>query len=185
MSDRPVNLDAVSLDAIWHQHSSKVLATLIRLLRDFDLAEEALHDAFLAAARKWPEEGVPVTPSAWLISTGRFRAIDRMRQDGRLAAARGDPTLIFPEGRDEEEALALEDDQLRLIFACCHPALPAEDQVALTLRMWPRPTCCAGWTGCPRRGLPTPARRSGAGLNRNAGFCSAGSPRSAFERGRL
>jgi RNA polymerase sigma-70 factor (ECF subfamily) len=122
------------LDLLWRQHSRKVLATLIRLLRDFDLAEEALHDAFLAAARKWPDEGVPANPSAWLISAGRFRAIDRMRQGKR--AAEGEEALgLLGSGAEEAEADdAVPDDQLRLIFACCHPALPPEWQVALTLR---------------------------------------------------
>ena len=122
------------LDAIWRQLSRKVLATLIRLLRDFDVAEEALHEAFLAAAQKWPQEGVPANPSAWLISAGRFRAIDRMRRNRRFATAQDELKLLMPEGLETEDDPGLADDQLRLIFTCCHPALPPEGQVALTLR---------------------------------------------------
>lgn len=124
----------LDLDALWRQHSRRVLATLIRLLRDFDLAEEALHDAFLAAARKWPGQGVPANSSAWLVSAGRFRAIDRMRQGARLIAVQDDPGLALPEEAGAPGDQMLEDDQLRLIFTCCHPALPPEGQVALTLR---------------------------------------------------
>lgn len=121
----------IDLDAIWRGHSRKVLATLIRLLGDFDRAEEALHDAFLAAAQKWPVAGVPANPAAWLISAGRFRAIDRHRKAQRQVAAQDDPTLM-PWEQDDDAGLP--DDPLRLIFACCHPALPPEWQVALTLR---------------------------------------------------
>jgi len=124
----------LDLDAVWRQHSRRVLATLIRLLGDFDLAEEALHDAFLAAARKWPEQGVPANPSAWLISAGRFRAIDRLRQGTRFAAVQDDLALLTPEGVEPEADRDIADDQLRLIFTCCHPDLPPEGQVALTLR---------------------------------------------------
>ncbi|MGV8856475.1 MAG: RNA polymerase sigma factor [Devosia sp.] len=126
------------LDAIWRLHARKVLATLIRLLRDFDLAEEALHDAFLAAADHWPREGLPANPSAWLISAGRFRAIDKLRRRARFAAAQ--PELTHQLALAEQEAAqpmdeqTLADDQLRLIFTCCHPQLPPEAQVALTLR---------------------------------------------------
>lgn len=126
---------APDLDAVWRRHSRRVLATLIRLPGDFDLAEEVLHDAFLAAARKWPAEGVPANPSAWLVSAWRFRAIDRMRQGGRLAAAQDELRHVPPEAAalaDVDGAPV--DDQLRLIFVCCHPALPPEGRVALTLR---------------------------------------------------
>lgn len=121
-------------DLLWRQHSRKVLATLIRLLRDFDLAEDALHEAFLAAAQKWPNTGVPANPSAWLVSAGRFRAIDRMRRSGRFATAQGDLAVLTDEAAETGNDGEPEDDQLRLIFACCHPALPPEWQVALTLR---------------------------------------------------
>jgi len=128
---------AADIEAIWRQHSRKVLATLIRLLRDFDLAEEALHDAFLAAAAHWPDEGLPANPPAWLISTGRFRAIDKLRRRARFNAAQ--PELAYQLSLAEEEnqpmdAQTLADDQLRLIFTCCHPQVPPEAQVALTLR---------------------------------------------------
>ena len=126
-------MTAADLDALWRQHSRKVLATLIRLLRDFDMAEEALHDAFLAAAKRWPTEGVPANPSAWLVSAGRFRAIDSLRRRARFDAAAADLALLLE--RDEAaEPTSLPDDPLRLIFTCCHPALPPEAQVALTLR---------------------------------------------------
>ena len=124
------------IEAAWREHSRKVLATLIRLLRDFDLAEEALHDAFLAAADRWPREGIPANPSAWLVSAGRFRAIDKLRRRARFEAA--EPELVHMlTAEAEEEPMdqgAIADDQLRLIFTCCHPVLPPEAQVALTLR---------------------------------------------------
>jgi RNA polymerase sigma-70 factor (ECF subfamily) len=125
------------VDALYRTESRRVLATLIRLLGDFDLAEEALHEAFATAVERWPEEGLPVNPRAWLISAGRFRAIDRLRRSATFDAALatiadqlGDGTTAAPD-LDEEE---VRDDQLRLIFTCCHPALPSDAQVALTLR---------------------------------------------------
>lgn len=126
----------IDIEAAWRQHSRQVLATLIRLLRNFDQAEEALHDAFLAAAERWPEVGVPHNPSAWLVSAGRFRAIDKARRRARFAAAEFDIVqTMYPEPPAmEDEDLILADDQLRLIFMCCHPVLAAEAQVALTLR---------------------------------------------------
>jgi RNA polymerase sigma-70 factor, ECF subfamily len=130
----------VSHDSIEHAYrteSRRVLATLIRLLGDFDLAEEAMQEAFTAAVEQWPAEGVPRNPRAWLVSTGRFKAIDSLRRRARfdaslqpLAAQLGDAVSPPPEVADE----SLEDDRLRLIFTCCHPALPADAQVALTLR---------------------------------------------------
>jgi len=123
------------LETIWRQHSRRVLATLVRLLHDFELAEEALHDAFLAAAQHWPKEGLPANPAAWLVSAGRFAAIDKLRRRARLAAIGED--LLLRQGEavaPEEDPMILEDDQLRLIFVCCHPALPPQSQVALTLR---------------------------------------------------
>ena len=128
-----------TVDAVYRSDSRRVLATLIRLLGDFDLAEEALHDAFTAAVERWPRDGVPANPRAWLVSTGRFKAIDGMRRrarfDGSLAelARRlgGDPDTSDPAAGDEE---GVEDDRLRLIFTCCHPALPPDAQIALTLR---------------------------------------------------
>jgi RNA polymerase sigma-70 factor (ECF subfamily) len=126
-----------SVDAIYRAESRRVLATLIRLLGDFDLAEEALHDAFTAALDQWPKEGVPNNPRAWLVSTGRFKAIDAIRRRARFDASQGalaehldSPTSDPAEQNDE----GVEDDRLRLIFTCCHPALSPEACVALTLR---------------------------------------------------
>jgi RNA polymerase sigma-70 factor, ECF subfamily len=125
------------VDAIYRSESRRILATLIRLLGDFDLAEDALHDAFRAALESWPTEGVPVNPRAWLVSTGRFKAIDAMRRRSRFDASQA----ILSERLDSQtgDAVALddesiEDDRLRLIFTCCHPALAPESRVALTLR---------------------------------------------------
>jgi RNA polymerase sigma-70 factor (ECF subfamily) len=126
-----------AIEALYRSESRWVLATLIRLLGDFDLAEEALHDAFAIALERWPTAGTPESPRAWLVSTGRFRAIDRIRRRARsdrslvdhadqLAAAARDVT---PSDDDH-----LEDDRLRLIFTCCHPALSPDAQIALTLR---------------------------------------------------
>jgi RNA polymerase sigma-70 factor (ECF subfamily) len=126
-----------TVDAVYRSDSRRVLATLIRLLGDFELAEEALHDAFTAAVERWPRDGVPANPRAWLVSTGRFKAIDGMRRrarfDGSLAelAHRLDADTSDPAAGDEE---SVEDDRLRLIFTCCHPALPPDAQIALTLR---------------------------------------------------
>jgi RNA polymerase sigma-70 factor (ECF subfamily) len=123
------------VDAIYRSDSRRVLATLIRLLGDFDLAEEALHDAFATALEQWAEKGIPANPRAWLISTGRFKAVDRLRKTARFESAdqsaldrlEATPTLDL----DED---AVEDDRLRLIFTCCHPALSPDAQIALTLR---------------------------------------------------
>jgi RNA polymerase sigma-70 factor (ECF subfamily) len=123
------------IDAVYRSESRLIFATLIRLLGDFDLAEEALHDAFRAALEQWPRHGVPANPRAWLVSTGRFKAIDAIRRRARLQP--------LPDDIDERLLAAdpaawenenLEDDRLRLIFTCCHPALSAEAQVAMTLR---------------------------------------------------
>lgn len=127
-------IDAI-VEAVYREQSRRVLATLIRLLGDFERAEEAMQDAFAAALVQWPVEGVPANPRAWLVSTGRFKAIDRLRRlkrhDELLAALPQDqPT-------DSVEAAAdtlIEDDRLRLVFTCCHPALDADARVALTLR---------------------------------------------------
>jgi RNA polymerase sigma-70 factor, ECF subfamily len=126
-----------AVDAVYRSESRRVLATLIRLLSGFDLAEEALHEAFAAAVERWPREGIPANPRAWLISAGRFKAIDAMRRRARFDASQGELAE-----RLEAEAVRsvpgdsqdIEDDQLRLIFTCCHPALTPEAQVALTLR---------------------------------------------------
>jgi RNA polymerase sigma-70 factor (ECF subfamily) len=128
----PVNRD---IEAIYRGESRRVLATLIRLLGDFDLAEEALHDAFIAAVQQWPGDGLPANPRAWLVSAGRFKAIDSLRRRARFDASL---TLLADQLDGTEEPdwdrEDLEDDRLRLIFTCCHPALPADAQVPLTLR---------------------------------------------------
>jgi len=126
-----------TVDAIYRSDSRHVLATLIRLLGDFDLAEEALHEAFTAAIEQWPRDGVPTNPRAWLVSTGRFKAIDSMRRRARFDASvaeiaeRLHAAASDPSEYDDE---TVKDDRLRLIFTCCHPALSPDAQVALTLR---------------------------------------------------
>src|SRR5438094_1545647 len=125
------------VDAVYRSESRQVLATLIRLLGDFDAAEEALHDAFAVAVERWARDGVPANPRSWLVSTGRFKAIDGMRRRARFDASL--PELakhLEPSTSEAEEAEdeSVEDDRLRLIFTCCHPALPPEAQVAMTLR---------------------------------------------------
>jgi len=123
------------VDAIYRSESRRVLATLIRLLGDFDLAEEALHDAFVAAVEQWGGTGIPANPRAWLISSGRFKAIDRLRRSERFESADGAilDRLQATEMPDQDEE-GVEDDRLRLIFTCCHPALSPDAQIALTLR---------------------------------------------------
>lgn len=124
---------AARIEAIYRCESRQVLATLIRLLGDFDRAEEALHDAFAAALQQWPRDGVPDNPRAWLVSAGRFKAIDALRRRARFDAS----LRLLAEQLDTADSLEvdeMEDDRLRLMFTCCHPALPADAQVALTLR---------------------------------------------------
>ncbi|MCI0524751.1 MAG: RNA polymerase subunit sigma-24, partial [Acidobacteria bacterium] len=125
------------VDTVYRAESRRVLATLIRLLGDFDRAEDALHDAFAAAVEQWPRDGVPANPRAWLVSAGRFKAIDAMRRRARFDALQNE----LVEQLDSETSHAVEmddesvaDDQLRLIFTCCHPALAPEARMALTLR---------------------------------------------------
>ncbi|HEY1078340.1 MAG TPA: RNA polymerase sigma factor [Fontimonas sp.] len=124
------------IDAVYRSESRRVLATLIRLLGDFELAEEAVHDAFIAAAEQWPREGMPANPRAWLVSAGRFKAIDTIRRRARFDASLLDiAEQLHVEGKPTDaDTEDLEDDSLRLIFTCCHPALPPEAQIALTLR---------------------------------------------------
>ncbi len=123
------------IEVLYRSESRRVLATLIRLLGDFDAAEEALQDAFVAALERWPKEGEPANPISWLISTGRFKAIDRLRRrhafDKKLPAI---AEVAEPQGTEEIDAPEVEDDRLRMIFTCCHPALAIEAQIALTLR---------------------------------------------------
>lgn len=136
MTTIPGNKLHRQVEAIYRAESRRVLATLIRLLGDFTLAEEALHDAFRAALEQWPADGIPVNPRAWLVSTGRFRAIDGIRRLARFTPLdlEGDhaDTLQAPTEALDDESVA--DDQLRLIFTCCHPALTPDARVALTLR---------------------------------------------------
>jgi RNA polymerase sigma-70 factor, ECF subfamily len=133
-ADKPIS---ATVESVYRTESRRVLATLIRLLGSFDLAEEALHDAFTAAVEQWETEGVPANPRAWLVSAGRFKAIDKIRRRARfdesiaeIAHELDDDAEIAPEP-DEDH---VEDDRLRLIFTCCHPALQPDAQVALTLR---------------------------------------------------
>jgi RNA polymerase sigma-70 factor (ECF subfamily) len=126
-----------AVEAVYRSESRHVLATLIRLLGDFDVAEEALHDAFTAAVEKWPIDGVPANPRGWLVSTGRFKAIDGFRRRARFDASQADIADQLHAGAEDPASLdgdAIEDDRLRLIFTCCHPALPPNARVALTLR---------------------------------------------------
>src|SRR5689334_6274082 len=141
-----------TIETLYRSESGRVLATLVRLLGDLDLAEEAMHEAFAAALESWPQTGIPGNPRPWLISTARFKAIDTIRRRARFDGAQKDllshteahitevqindahlreATLDAPNNNDNDE---IEDDRLRLIFTCCHPALPPEQQVALTLR---------------------------------------------------
>jgi RNA polymerase sigma-70 factor (ECF subfamily) len=123
-------------EAIYRAESRRVFATLVRLLGDFDLAEEALHDAFRAALEQWPREGVPENPRAWLVSTGRFKAIDGIRRQARFVAIDdvAEQVDAIPDDASPLDSESIEDDRLRLVFTCCHPALSPDAQVALTLR---------------------------------------------------
>ncbi len=138
MSERSTEQIRELLDSLYRRDSGRILATLIRLLGDFDLAEEAMHEAFVAALSLWPSGGIPGNPRPWLISTARFKAIDTLRRRARFDASQ-DELVRYLEAqgssaeRSKEED-SLEDDRLRLIFTCCHPALPPEGHVALTLR---------------------------------------------------
>ncbi|MCA8962036.1 MAG: RNA polymerase sigma factor [Planctomycetes bacterium] len=123
------------IDAIYREDSRRIYASLVRLLGDFDLAEDALHEAFAAAVEQWPRDGTPEQPRAWLISVGRFRAIDALRRRTRFDASLGEiANRLEREGIEDPELELLAEDPLRLIFICCHPALRPETQVALTLR---------------------------------------------------
>ena len=125
------------VDAVYRSESRQVLATLIRLLGDFDAAEEALHDAFAVAVEQWARDGVPANPRAWLVSTGRFKAIDGMRRRARFDASLMELAKQLEQRTDDADEWDdehVEDDRLRLIFTCCHPALPPDAQVPMTLR---------------------------------------------------
>jgi len=124
------------ISQLYRSESRRVLATLIRLLGDFNLAEDALHDAFRAAVEDWPKNGIPENPRAWLVSTGRFKAIDRIRRQARFDTpldAIEEPGSLDDDPAQQDEQ-SIRDDQLRLIFTCCHPALAPEARVAMALR---------------------------------------------------
>src|SRR5271165_1654029 len=138
MSERSPEQLRELLDSLYRVDSGRILATLIRLLGDFDLAEEAMHEAFAAALSLWPTSGVPGNPRPWLISTARFKAIDALRRRARFDASQ-DELVRYLEAQSSSaersnEEDSLEDDRLRLIFTCCHPSLAPEAHVALTLR---------------------------------------------------
>ena len=126
----------ITVDSLYREESRRILATLIRLLGDFDLAEDAMHEAFNAALEQWPRDGVPDNPRAWLIASGRFKAIDVMRRRARFDASREAiaEKLESDMRQNSEAGESINDDQLRLIFTCCHPALAPEARMALTLR---------------------------------------------------
>ena len=137
MGELPAQQVQEKVDAVYRSESRRILATLIRLLGDFELAEDALHDAFSAALEHWPKQGMPANPRAWLITAGRFKAIDAMRRRARFDASQA--TIAEKLGGEAREVVdldseSIEDDRLRLIFTCCHPSLPPEARVALTLR---------------------------------------------------
>ncbi|MEZ0387851.1 MAG: RNA polymerase sigma factor, partial [Verrucomicrobium sp.] len=137
MAEVDITLVRESLEGVYRTESGRILATLIRLLGDFDLAEDAMHDAFAAALQRWPEEGVPTNPRAWLVSTGRFKAIDALRRRARFDASQEEIAEQLEIGGNDAVDRAessVEDDHLRLIFTCCHPALAQEARIALTLR---------------------------------------------------
>src|ERR1700690_3468015 len=138
MSERSTAQIRELLDSLYRVDSRRILATLIRLLGDFDLAEEAMHEAFAAALSVWPTSGVPDNPRPWLISTARFKAIDTLRRRARFDASQGELARYLEAQSSSAESSheddSLEDDRLRLIFTCCHPSLAPEAHVALTLR---------------------------------------------------
>src|SRR5215467_14358644 len=130
-----------TIETLYRSESGRVLATLVRLLGDLDLAEESMHEAFAVALESWTQAGIPDKPRPWLISTARFKAIDALRRRARFDGAQRDLVAHmesrvkdYPAGNEEIGDEEIEDDRLRLIFTCCHPALPPEGQVALTLR---------------------------------------------------
>jgi len=131
METDPAQLEE-KISTLYRVESRQILATLIRLLGDFDLAEDALQDAFRAALEQWPKEGVPANPRAWLVSAGRFKAIDALRRRAQFDSSQ--EALVAQVAAKTEPAEDIEDDQLRLIFTCCHPALASEARVALTMR---------------------------------------------------
>ena len=163
------------LDAVYRSESRRIFATLIRLLGDFELAEDALHDAFSAALERWPKEGVPANPRAWLVSAGRFKAIDGMRRRSRFDASQAAIAEQF--GAEAHDAAifddeSIEDDRLRLIFTCCHPALAPEARVALTLRE----VCGLTTEEIARAFLTLPSALAQRIVRAKAKICDAGIP---------
>jgi RNA polymerase sigma-70 factor (ECF subfamily) len=136
MSDDAARHVPARVDAIYRAESRRIFATLVRLLGDFDLAEEAVHDAFRAALEQWPRDGIPANPRAWLVSAGRFKAIDGIRRLSRFDALddHAEQVEAIVDETAHWDGEGIEDDRLRLVFTCCHPALSAEAQIALTLR---------------------------------------------------
>ena len=137
MSENSLSPSPEVVEQVYRSESRQVLATLIRLLGDFDTAEEALHDAFAVAVEQWPRDGMPANPRAWLVSTGRFKAIDGMRRRARFNASLAELARQLETSANDAEEQAdetVEDDRLRLVFTCCHPTLAPEAQVAMTLR---------------------------------------------------
>ena len=137
MSENSLSPSPEVVEQVYRSESRQVLATLIRLLGDFDTAEEALHDAFAVAVEQWPRDGMPANPRAWLVSTGRFKAIDGMRRRARFNASLAELARQLETSANDAEEEAdetVEDDRLRLVFTCCHPTLAPEAQVAMTLR---------------------------------------------------
>src|SRR5271154_705181 len=125
------------IDELYRSESRRVFASLVRLLQDFDLADDAMHEAYAAALESWQRDGLPANPTAWLISAGKFKALNSLRRQGRLQELEPDVTARLAEVAQENAARAeieIEDDRLRLIFTCCHPAIDPRLQVPLTLR---------------------------------------------------
>ncbi|HET7812484.1 MAG TPA: DUF6596 domain-containing protein, partial [Steroidobacteraceae bacterium] len=132
-----INRVRAEIDALYRKESRRIFATLIRLLGDFERAEEALHEAFRAAMEKWPAEGLPQNPVSWLVSAGRFKSIDKQRREARFEHLEDRPDVsesLADQTTPADEQELLEDDRLRLVFTCCHPAIASDAQVALTLR---------------------------------------------------
>ncbi|MCI0359003.1 MAG: RNA polymerase sigma factor [Planctomycetaceae bacterium] len=171
-----------TVDAVYRTESRRVLATLIRLLGDFDLAEEAMHEAFASAVEQWPREGVPANPRAWLVSAGRFRAIDTLRRRARFDASLADlASRIDADSQAAVDSDGVEDDRLRLIFTCCHPALAPEAQVALTLRE----VCGLTTEEIARAFLTTPSTLAQRIVRAKAKIKSAGIPYEVPSRAEL